>query len=133
MTYSVAGLAQLLDKAAAQALAREAVKAAKARADGSPRPGRVMPSSVSLRAVLLVPDSRFRAARIDLMGRYASERGYCVASIAGTVADALAAICAGEADRLLVVDGWDLLPAVEIVTETPRPPSQGQRRPRRLG
>ena len=85
-----------------------------------------------LRVVLLVPDGAERVRRLGLLWRVAAERRYVVDSVAATVGDALQAIWAGWAERVLVVDGSELWPVFEITTETPPTVPQSQRRPKRL-
>jgi len=103
--------------------------------------------SALVRVVLLAPDDE-RVRLLGILYTYAGRAGFQVDSIAGTLADALAAVSAGLADRVLAVDARALGPLIEIADpqirharadlESPSMPDHGadvppsQRRPRRL-
>lgn len=72
-------------------------------------------ASRPVRVVLLVPETEQRARALDLLARHAAARGYAVDSLVGNIFDALQAVEAGVADRVLVVHGRELMPLIEVV------------------
>lgn len=124
---SVGSLAAMLDVAAQQERERaERLVSTRARV---PRPKAT--SASTTRVVLLAPAGTDQGRWLDVMSRYTAERGYVVDSVAGTAVDALTAISAGTAERIVTVKGSHLRPLIEITTETPPPVSASQRRPQR--
>ena len=84
-----------------------------------------------VRVALLVPPGPDWHRWIRVLTDYVFTRGWQLATVCGTVEDALQELAGDRADRIVVIHAHQLAPVVEILTENPTAPPQTVRRPRR--